>query len=99
MSATDGPSMKSSIGIWIGLLCIAGLEVFLTYRDFSTRELLAALLLLAILEATLGLLYFMHLKFERRVMMWSFFVSVVFVLLMMNHLWPDAHRMLNIGVH
>ncbi len=99
MSATDGPAMKSSIGIWIGLLCIAGFEVFLTYREFSTAELLAALLLLAVLEATLGLLYFMHLKFERPVMMWSFFVSVVFVLLMMNHLWPDAHRMLKIGIH
>ncbi|MGC2719044.1 MAG: cytochrome C oxidase subunit IV family protein [Candidatus Acidiferrales bacterium] len=99
MNATDGPAMKSSIGIWIGLLSIAGFEVFLTYRQFSTHELLAALLLLAILEATLGLLYFMHLKFERPVMMWSFFVSVVFVLLMMNHLWPDAHRMLKIGIH
>ena len=93
------PKTGFYVGIWIGLLCIAGLEVFLTYRGLSTHALLASLLLLAMIEAAIGVLYFMHLKFERRVMMWSILLSIVFVLLMMNQIWPDAYRMTSIRLH
>jgi hypothetical protein len=32
-------------------------------------------------------------------MMWSILLSVVFVLLMMNQIWPDAYRMTTIRLH
>jgi heme/copper-type cytochrome/quinol oxidase subunit 4 len=51
--------MKSYVGIWIGQICIAGIEVFLTYRDFSVHQLLAILLILAFIEAGIALMYFM----------------------------------------
>jgi cytochrome c oxidase subunit IV len=77
------------VGIWIGLICIAGIEVLLTYRGFSTHGLLAVLFILAIIEAGIGLAYFMHLKYES-----GYLVSfVIFVLLMMNQIWPDAYRL------
>jgi cytochrome c oxidase subunit IV len=56
--------------------------------------LLAALLSLAVIEAGLGVMYFMHLKYERRALFWSLIPTLVFVLVMLNHLWPDAHRLL-----
>ncbi len=56
--------------------------------------LLAALLSLASLEAGLGVMYFMHLRYERRALFWSLIPTVVFVLLMLNHLWRDAHRLI-----
>jgi len=96
--ANENASLKPYVGIWIGLLVIAGVEVFLTYRGFSTRGLLAALLILAFIEAAIGLLFFMHLKYERRSLRWALFVSVIFVLLMMNQIWPDAYRMISIGL-
>jgi heme/copper-type cytochrome/quinol oxidase subunit 4 len=89
--------MKFYILVWISLLCIVGIEVFLTYRGFSTHVLLTALLLLAFIEAGIGLLYFMHLKYDRPILLWSFVLSIVFVLLMMNQIWPDAYRMVSIG--
>lgn len=97
MEANHSPGMKFYVGVWIGLLCIAGVEVFVTYRGFSTHGLLAVLLVLAFIEAGIGLLYFMHLKYERPVLMWSFVLSVIFVLLMMNQIWPDAYRMVSLG--
>jgi cytochrome c oxidase subunit IV len=97
--ANHDPKTGFYVGVWIVLLCIAGLEVFLTYRGLSTHALLASLLLLAMIESAIGVLYFMHLKFERRVMMWSILLSIVFVLLMMNQIWPDAYRMTTIGFH
>ncbi len=99
MDESKSLSMASCIGIWAGLLCIVGVEVFLTYRGFSTHALLAVLLLLAFIEAGIALLYFMHLKYDRPLLLWSFVVSVVFVLLMMNQVWPDAYRLVSLGMH
>jgi cytochrome c oxidase subunit IV len=96
--ANHDPKTGFYVGVWIGLLCIAGSEVFLTYRGLSTHALLASLLLLAVIESAIGVLYFMHLRFERRVMMWSILLSIIFVLLMMNQIWPDAYRMTTIGL-
>jgi cytochrome c oxidase subunit IV len=96
--ANHDPKTGFYVGVWIGLLCIAGLEVFLTYQGLSTHALLAWLLLLAVIESAIGVLYFMHLKFERRAMMWSILLSIIFVLLMMNQIWPDAYRMTTIGL-
>lgn len=95
--AAHGPGMKLYLAVWAGLLGIAGVEVLLTYQGLGTHSLLAVLLLLAVCEALIGLLYFMHLKYDRRILFWSFAVSVVFVLLMMNQIWPDAYRMASIG--
>jgi cytochrome c oxidase subunit IV len=96
MDSSHDPTMKSYVVIWVGLVCIAGIEVILTYRGFSTHALLAVLLILALFEAGIGLLYFMHLKYERPSLLWSLMVGVIFVLLMMNQIWPDAYRMASI---
>jgi cytochrome c oxidase subunit 4 len=85
--------MKSYIGIWVGLICIAGIEVFLTYRNFSVHQLLAILLILAFIESGIALMYFMHLKYEKPSLFWSLVPAVLFVLLMMNQIWPDAYRL------
>jgi cytochrome c oxidase subunit IV len=93
------PTMKFYAAVWVSLLFIAGTEVFLTYRGFSVHALLAVLLALAFLEAGIALLYFMHLKYDRPVLLWTFVLSIVFVLAMMNQIWPDAYRMVSIGHH
>jgi heme/copper-type cytochrome/quinol oxidase subunit 4 len=92
------PGMKEYITIWVGLLCIVGIETFLTTLQLSTHKLLVALLLLAFAEAGIALLYFMHLKYEKPNLFWSLVPAVIFVLFMMNHIWPDAYRMLNLRV-
>ena len=86
------PGIKGYISIWVGLLCIVGIEAFLTTLKLSTHKLLASLLLLAFLEAGIALLYFMHLRYEKPNLFWSLVPAVIFVLFMMNHIWPDAYR-------
>ena len=58
MSTASSGGIGKYVGIWIGLICIAGIEVVLTYRGFSTHGLLLALFVLAIIEAAIGLAYF-----------------------------------------
>jgi len=98
METNHEPGMKEYIAIWVGLLCIVGIEAFLTSMYLSTHGLLVSLLVLAFIEAGIGLLYFMHLRYEKPNLFWSLVPAVIFVLFMMNHIWPDAYRMLNLRV-
>jgi cytochrome c oxidase subunit IV len=90
--------MKSYLTIWVGLLCIVGIEVFLTYRHLSSKELLVFLLIFALIEASIAVLYFMHLRYERPSLIWSLIPALVFVLFMMDHIWPDALRLEHLRV-
>ena len=94
--STRGPGMRLYVVVWIGLILIVAVEVMLTRAHLPARTLLAGLLALAILEAGLGVTYFMHLRYERRALFWSLIPGLVFVLLMMNQLWPDAYRLLSL---
>jgi cytochrome c oxidase subunit IV len=93
MESTPGPGMRLYVAVWLGLLLIVGAEVALTYARLPTGTLLAALLALALVEAGLGLMYFMHLRYERRALFWSLIPVLIFVFIMMNQFWSDAHRL------
>jgi cytochrome c oxidase subunit IV len=91
--STYGPGMKVYVAIWTGLILIVALEVGLAYAGLPVATLLAVLLALAVLEAGIGVMFFMHLKYERRILFWSLIPGLVFALLLMNHFWADAIRL------
>jgi cytochrome c oxidase subunit IV len=93
MDSTPEPGMRLYVAVWLGLLLIVAAEVALTYGGLPTRTLLAALLVLALVEAGLAVMYFMHLKYERRTLFWSLIPALIFVFLMMNQFWSDAYRL------
>ena len=93
MESTAGPGMRLYVAVWLGLLLIVGVEVALTYAGLPTGILLSALLALALVEAGLGLMYFMHLRYERRALFWSLIPALIFVFIMMNQFWSDAQRL------
>ena len=88
-----GPSMKVYVIVWVGLILIVGAEGLLAYAHLRTPVLLGTLLALAVLEAGAALLFFMHLKYERPTLFWSLIPALIFVLVLMDHLWPDALRL------
>jgi caa(3)-type oxidase subunit IV len=94
-----GTTPKMNVAIWAAMLVIVALEVVVTYQRPGTATLIVALLALAIVQASLGVLYFMHLRYERAVLGWTLVSSLVFVLAMMNQLWPDALRVLHLRLH
>jgi len=51
------PGMGTYVGIWAGFLAIAGIEVLITYQRHETKHLLFILLILAAIEALVGMLY------------------------------------------
>lgn len=90
--AVEGPGMKSYLLIWLGLIAIVIAEVLLTYAGLSPLRLTISLVALALIEGGVALMYFMQLKYERRILFWSLIPALVFVLVMFDHLWPDAFR-------
>lgn len=91
----SGPGMKLYVMVWVGLLVIVAAETALTYAGVSRGDLLVGLLLLALLEATVAFLYFMHMKWESRVLLWSMVGYLTLACFMLNHIWRDAARMVS----
>ncbi|HEV2672368.1 MAG TPA: cytochrome C oxidase subunit IV family protein [Gemmatimonadales bacterium] len=87
--------MKRYVVVWIALLAIVGVEVVLALAHVPTKVLLPSLLVLALAEATLGVMYFMHLRYERRAFVWSVVLAVVITVVLMDHFWFDAFRLLH----
>jgi heme/copper-type cytochrome/quinol oxidase subunit 4 len=97
-AATGGDTAKNVI-IWAAMLLIVALEVVVTYQRPAMPVLIGALLALAAVQAFLGLMYFMHLRHERAVLGWSLVGALLFVLTLMNQLWPDALRVFRLRLH
>ena len=95
---TREPGMRFFVMVWGALLLIVALEVFLTYQHLAPGTLLAALLALAIVEAAIGLMYFMHMRYERSVLFWSTIPYLVLCSLLLNHIWRDAARIISLKV-
>ena len=93
MSSKQEIGMGSYVGIVIGLMVIVGIEVILTYQHLPVGTLLFALLCLASVEAFVGVMYLMHVKYESPLLFWTIFPATLFVLVLLNYLWPDAYRM------
>jgi cytochrome c oxidase subunit IV len=101
MSMTSGqePGFTFYIGIWIVMICIAGLEVILTSQHLPPHTLIASLLILAFVEGGIAIMYFMHMKFESPSLFWTLIPITIFVLFMLDHIWADAFRLARMSMY
>ena len=86
--------------VWGALLFLTGVEVWLGYRQmFEPVHMLEILLVLSVIKSALIVAYFMHLKFEKAIMRWMIVVAVVgCFIIMYSFFFPDANRILKLGV-
>ena len=90
--------MKIMYVVWVGLLIATLLEVFLAYLKMDIHVMLALLIGLSLAKSFGIMAYFMHLKFERAVFVLSLIPALCVCLLLMNIFYPDALRVIRIGV-
>jgi cytochrome c oxidase subunit IV len=57
------------------------------------------MLMLAVLQASIAVTYFMHLGKERTVLFLALIPYTLFVLFMMNMIWSDSFRLLHLRPH
>lgn len=84
--------------VWIALLIMTAIEVYLTYQNMQPVRMLTILMGLSLLKAGLIIGYFMHMKFEVSRMKWLTMASLVVCLALMMIFFPDALRILSLGV-
>jgi len=84
--------------VWGTLLVLTAVEVNLAYQNMQPKRMLTILMALSIVKATLIIGYFMHMKFELSRMKWLTMCALVFCLAMMMVFFPDAFRILSLGV-
>ncbi len=79
--------------IYACLLVLAALQFVIAYSNVSRTAMFARMLLIAIAEAGLALLFFMHLWAEKRGFLLFVVIFTGFVLLAMQYGWTDSNRM------
>lgn len=86
-------SLKTDIIVYICILALSGLQVVLAYQHTEGSQLLVRMLAVALIQAGLGVTYFMHLREEQRNLKFALIPATIFVLLMMNMIWSDSFRL------
>jgi cytochrome c oxidase subunit IV len=84
--------------VWAALLGITAVEVYLTYQNMQPVRMLTILMGLSLVKAALIIGYFMHMKYEISRMKWLTMCSLVACLTLMMIFFPDALRIISLGV-
>jgi cytochrome c oxidase subunit IV len=85
--------------VWGALLVMTAMEVYLTYQNLEPIRMLTILMGLSLIKAALIIGFFMHLRYEVSRMKWLTMCSVVACLILMTiFFFPDAYRIVTLGV-
>jgi heme/copper-type cytochrome/quinol oxidase subunit 4 len=86
--------MNKDLIVYVCLLALAGLQFFIAYQDITASQMFVRMLTVAIIEAGLALLFFMHLS-ENRGLKWFVVIFTVAVILGMQYGWTDSFRLVD----
>jgi caa(3)-type oxidase subunit IV len=86
--------MGRDLIVYICLLALAGIQFFIAYQNISTSQMFLRMLSVAVVEAGLALLFFMHLS-ENRGLKWFVLIFTVAVVLGMQYGWSDSFRLVD----
>lgn len=86
--------------VWVGLVAITGIEVLLAYEHVAPGIMLTVLIGLSIIKAGLIMSYFMHLKYERFILvLWLVPAFMFCVMMICIFFFPDSLRLGNPAMH
>jgi cytochrome c oxidase subunit IV len=81
--------------VYVCLLALAGLQFVIAYQNLDTPRMFSRMLTVALAEAGIAVLFFMHLSSEKRGFLVFVLVFTFFVLLTMQYGWTDSFRIAN----
>jgi cytochrome c oxidase subunit 4 len=94
-SARSNGGLTTYLVVYVSILVISAVQIAIAYQNIDGRKMLGVMLLLAVVQAGLAITFFMHMKSEKRALAIFLLPATVFVLLMMNAIWSDSFRLLN----
>jgi caa(3)-type oxidase subunit IV len=93
--ANTRDNLKTDVIVYLCILALSAVQVALAYQNANGAQLLVRMLAVALIQAGLGLMYFMHLRDEQRNLRLALIPATIFVMLMMNMIWSDSFRLLH----
>jgi len=84
--------MRKDLIVYVCLLALAAIQFVITYQDISASQMFLRMLVVAIIEGGLALLFFMHLS-DNRGLRWFVIIFTVAVLLGLQYGWTDSFRL------
>lgn len=85
-------SLKSDLAIYLGILVLAGVQIFIAYHSPGVIRMLVV----AAIQAFLAVMFFMHLRDEKATLRLALIPATLFVLVMMNMVWTDSYRVIQL---
>jgi cytochrome c oxidase subunit IV len=83
-------SLKTDLMVYVGILVMAGVQIFLAYYSPGVIRML----IVAAIQAFLAVMFFMHLRDEKSTLRLVLIPATLFVLVMMNMVWADSFRLI-----
>ena len=94
VEAGKSAGMGKDLVVSLCLLALAGIQFAIAFQNIDTSQMFVRMLAVAIVEAGLAVMFFMHLWSERRGFVLFVLVFTIFVLLAMQYGWTDSTRMM-----
>ena len=96
METAEGPSggITTYIVVYIAILALSAAQIAIAYQHIDGSQMLLRMLSVAIVQAGLAIMFFMHMKSEKRSLALFLLPATIFVLVMMNVIWSDSFRLL-----
>lgn len=92
-AARYSDSAGKYVAIYVCLLALALVQFWIGLSHLDVPSMFSRMLLIALIEAGLAVMFFMHLWAEKRGFLLFVMVITVFVTLAMQYGWTDSHRM------
>jgi len=84
--------MGQDLVVYLCILALAAIQFVIAYQNIDGTQMFVRMLIVALVEAGLALLFFMHLWAEKRAFMWAAGILTTFVLLALQYGWTDSFR-------
>ena len=79
--------------VYFCILALAALQFVIAYQDIHAAQMFRRMLSVALVEAGVAVMFFMHLWAEKRAFLLFVVVFTIFVLLAMQYGWTDSSRL------
>lgn len=96
METAEGPSggIVTYVVVYVVILALSALQIAIAYQHIDGSQMFLRMFSVAILQAGLAIMFFMHMKSEKRSLALFLLPATIFVLAMMNVIWSDSFRLL-----
>jgi cytochrome c oxidase subunit IV len=89
--------MGKYLVVYFCILALAALQFVIAYQNITAPQMFRRMLSVAIVEAGLAVMFFMHLWSEKRGFLLFVLVFTISVLLAMQYGWTDSFRLTHCG--